>query len=157
MAVEAVSGQHPLDGGVAVGRTLRQPGDEVRLFLTENGYRQALDTQRSQQIKIKAPCPRCRGHIIDFKRRKSAATRKPPPTRNELCVPLRTLKKPSANTANPSDMGTEIDRVIWRLPFGTAQDVFTDLLPKAAVFLAQPELPHLTAAVSLKIAAFFMP
>ena len=29
------------------------PGDEVRLFLTENGYRQALDAQRSQQIKIK--------------------------------------------------------------------------------------------------------
>ena len=29
------------------------PGDEVRLFLTEDGYRQALDAQRSQQIKIK--------------------------------------------------------------------------------------------------------
>ena len=28
-------------------------GDEVRLFLTEDGYRQALDAQRSQQIKIK--------------------------------------------------------------------------------------------------------
>ena len=29
------------------------PGDEVRLFLTEDGYRQALDAQHSQQIKIK--------------------------------------------------------------------------------------------------------
>ena len=45
---------------------------------------------------------------------------------------------------------TEIDRVMQRLPFGTA-------CAEAAVFLAQPELPHLTAAVSLKIAAFFMP
>ena len=53
---------------------------------------------------------------------------------------------------------TEIDQVMQRLPFGTEQDVF-NLAPcaEAAVFLAQPELPHLTAAVSLKMAAFFMP
>ena len=49
---------------------------------------------------------------------------------------------------------TEIDQVMQRLPFGTAQDVFTR---PPVVFLAQPELSHLTAAVSLKIAAFFMP
>ena len=46
---------------------------------------------------------------------------------------------------------TEIDQVMQRLPFGTAQDVFTR--PP----VPQPELPHLTAAVFLKIAAFFMP
>ena len=53
---------------------------------------------------------------------------------------------------------TEIDQVMQRLPFGTVQDVFYPApCAEAAVFLAQPELPHLTAAVSLKIAAFFMP
>ena len=52
---------------------------------------------------------------------------------------------------------TEIDQVMQRLPFGTVQDVLPGPCAEAAVFLAQPELPHLTAAVSLKIAAFFMP
>ena len=46
------------------------PGDEVRLFLTENGYRQALDAQRSQQIKIKRHAHVVEGHIIDFKPKK---------------------------------------------------------------------------------------
>ena len=51
---------------------------------------------------------------------------------------------------------TEIDRVMQRLPFGTAQDTFTrPPVPKPAVFLAKPEIPYLTAAVFLKIAAFF--
>ena len=38
------------------------PGDEVRLFLTEEGYRQALDAQRSQQIKIKR-----HAHVVEGK------------------------------------------------------------------------------------------
>ena len=46
------------------------PGDEVRLFLTEDGYRQALDAQRSQQIKIKRHAHVVEGHIIDFKLKK---------------------------------------------------------------------------------------
>ena len=46
------------------------PGDEVRLFLTEDGYRQALDAQRSQQIKIKRHAHVVEGHIIDFKPKK---------------------------------------------------------------------------------------
>ena len=46
------------------------PGDEVRLFLTEDGYRQALDAQRSQQIKIKRYAHVVEGHILDFKPRK---------------------------------------------------------------------------------------
>ena len=47
---------------------VRKP--EVRLFLTENGYRQALDAQRSQQIKIKRHAHVVEGHIIDFKPKK---------------------------------------------------------------------------------------
>ena len=46
------------------------PGDEMRLFLTEDGYRQALDAQRSQQIKIKRYAHVVEGHILDFKPRK---------------------------------------------------------------------------------------
>ena len=62
------------------------PGDEVRLFLTEDGYRQALDAQRSQQIKIKRRqaldaqrgqqikikryAHVVEGHILDFKPKK---------------------------------------------------------------------------------------
>ena len=46
------------------------PGDEMRLFLTEDGYRQALDAQRSQQIKIKRHAHVVEGHIIDFKLKK---------------------------------------------------------------------------------------
>ena len=94
------------------------PGDEVRLFLTEDGYRQALDAQRSQQIKIKrsklsAMPTLSRGTSSTSSRRKSAATRKPAicQERNELCVPLETLKKPSANTANPS--------MTWKVPRST--------------------------------------
>ena len=46
------------------------PGDEVRLFLTEDGYRQALDAQRGQQIKIKRYAHVVEGHILDFKPKK---------------------------------------------------------------------------------------
>ena len=43
---------------------------------------------------------------------------------------------------------TEIDQVMQRLPFDTTQDVFFPApCAEAAVFLAQPELSHLTAAV----------
>ena len=50
--------------------TYGSPGDEVRLFLTEDGYRQALDAQRSQQIKIKRYAHVVEGHILDFKPKK---------------------------------------------------------------------------------------
>ena len=47
------------------------PGDEMRLFLTEeDGYRQALDAQRGQQIKIKRYAHVVEGHILDFKPKK---------------------------------------------------------------------------------------
>ena len=36
------------------------PGDEVRLFLTEDGYRQALDASAASRSN-QAVCPRCRG------------------------------------------------------------------------------------------------
>ena len=53
---------------------------------------------------------------------------------------------------------TEIDRVMQRLPFCEwARRFYPAPCAKAALFLAQPEISHLTAAVFLKIAAFFMP
>ena len=53
---------------------------------------------------------------------------------------------------------TEIDQVMQRLPLRhRAGRFYPAPCAEAAVFLAQPERPHLTAAVFLKIAAFFMP
>ena len=49
------------------------PGDEVRLFLTEDGYRQALDAQRSQQrreIKIKKCAHVIEGHVLYVKKKR---------------------------------------------------------------------------------------
>ena len=90
------------------------PGDEVRLFLTEDGYRQALDAQRSQQIKIKRYAHVCRGPYPRFSNRKrNAVARKPAiyQERNEFCVPLERFKRPSVNTANPN--------MTWKVPRST--------------------------------------
>ena len=46
------------------------PGDEVRLFLTEDGYQAALLSQQRRDIKIKRPAHVVEGHIIDFKPKK---------------------------------------------------------------------------------------
>ena len=96
------------------------PGDEVRLFLTEDGYRQALDAQRSQQIKIKRYAHVVEGHILDLKkkrRKRDVKKKKSVPfaaiyqERNELCVPLERFKRPSVNTANPN--------MTWKVPRST--------------------------------------
>jgi len=46
------------------------PGDEVRLFLDDRGYEQALLIQNRRKIKIKRYAHVTEGHIIDFKNRK---------------------------------------------------------------------------------------
>lgn len=43
------------------------PGDEMRLFLTEEDYRKALQSQRRNEIKIKRYARIIEGHILDFK------------------------------------------------------------------------------------------
>lgn len=40
------------------------PGDEVRLFLTDAGYRQALSCHDAKQIKIKRYAHVVEGHIV---------------------------------------------------------------------------------------------
>ncbi len=47
------------------------PGDEVRLFLTEDGYEAALASQQRREIKIKRYARVIEGHIIDFKPKKN--------------------------------------------------------------------------------------
>ena len=54
--------------------TVRKPrtpygslGDEVRLFLTEDGYQAALLSQQRREIKIKRYARVIEGHILDFK------------------------------------------------------------------------------------------
>ena len=43
------------------------PGDEMRLFLTEDGYQAALQSQQCREIKIKRYARVIEGHILDFK------------------------------------------------------------------------------------------
>ena len=43
------------------------PGDEMRLFLTEEDYRKALQSQHRNEIKIKRYARIIEGHILDFK------------------------------------------------------------------------------------------
>ena len=47
------------------------PGDEMRLFLTEDGYQAALLRQKHREIKIKRYAHVVEGHIIDFKPKKN--------------------------------------------------------------------------------------
>ena len=46
------------------------PGDEMRLFLTEDGYQAALLSQQRRDLKIKRHAHVVEGHIIDFKPKK---------------------------------------------------------------------------------------
>lgn len=43
------------------------PGDEMRLYLTEDEYRGALLSQKRREIKIKRYARIIEGHILDFK------------------------------------------------------------------------------------------
>lgn len=47
-----------------------EPGDEMRLFLTEDGYQSALQSQQRREIKIKRCAHVIEGHILDFKPKK---------------------------------------------------------------------------------------
>ena len=79
------------------------PGDEMRLFLTEDGYQAALLSQKRREIKIKRYAHVVEGHIIDFKPKKNRHPETTPyQERTELCVPLKTSRKRSGNTANLS-------------------------------------------------------
>ena len=43
------------------------PGDEMRLFLTEDGYQTALLSQQHREIKIKRYAHVIEGHILNLK------------------------------------------------------------------------------------------
>ena len=44
------------------------PGDEMRLFLTEDGYQAALQSQQRREIKIKRYARVIEGHVLDVKK-----------------------------------------------------------------------------------------
>lgn len=46
------------------------PGDEVRLFLTEDGYQAALLSQQRREIKIKRYARVIEGHVLDVKKKR---------------------------------------------------------------------------------------
>ena len=46
------------------------PGDEVRLFLTEDGYQAALLSQQRREIKIKKCAHVVEGHVLYVKKKR---------------------------------------------------------------------------------------
>ena len=45
-------------------------GDEMRLFLTEDGYQAALQSQQRREIKIKRYARVIEGHVLDVKKKR---------------------------------------------------------------------------------------
>ena len=73
------------------------PGDEMRLFLTEDGYQAALVSQKRREIKIRRHARIIEGHILDLKEIREAI--------REDC-------------RSQHDMETaDIDRIFQTLPF----------------------------------------
>ncbi len=52
------------------GTSYGRPGEEVRLFLDEDGYQAALLSQCRREIHIKRYARIIEGHVLDFKPRK---------------------------------------------------------------------------------------
>lgn len=50
------------------GTTYGRHGDEMRLFLTEDGYQAALQSQQRREIKIKRCARVIEGHVLDVKK-----------------------------------------------------------------------------------------
>ncbi len=48
----------------------RQTGEEMRLFLTNEDYAEALERHKRREIKIKRYARVVEGHILDFKPKK---------------------------------------------------------------------------------------
>ncbi len=46
------------------------PGEEMRLFLTEDGYQAALQSQQRREIKIKRYARVIEGHVLDVKKKR---------------------------------------------------------------------------------------
>lgn len=46
------------------------PGDEMRLFLTEDSYQAALLSQQRREIKIKRYARVIEGHVLDVKKKR---------------------------------------------------------------------------------------
>ena len=52
------------------GTTYGRHGDEMRLFLTEDGYQAALQSQQRREIKIKRCARVIEGHVLDVKKKR---------------------------------------------------------------------------------------
>lgn len=110
------------------------PGDEMRLFLTEDGYQAALLSQRRREIKIKRYARIIEGHILDFKPKNTTVTRKQTP-RKERNEYVYSKKHPDAIREccqSQHDMEPiEIDQIVDNLPFFKEKSLFdTPPLPK---------------------------
>ena len=52
------------------GTTYGRHGDEMRLFLTEDGYQAALQSQQRREIKIKRCARVIESHVLDVKKKR---------------------------------------------------------------------------------------
>ncbi len=112
------------------------PGDEMRLFLTEDGYQAALQSQQRREIKIKRYARVIEGHILDFKPGKTPLLINPYNERKgmTMCTVKEIQEAIREDCKSQHDMdSTDIDRVMQTLPFAQ-EEPFTEARPQKPLF-----------------------
>lgn len=96
-----------------------EPGDEMRLFLTEDGYQSALQSQQRREIKIKRYAHVIEGHILDFKPKNTVVHNRYNERKGMNMCTVREIREAiQEDCRSQRDMeSTEIDRVFQTLPF----------------------------------------
>lgn len=103
-----------------------EPGDEMRLFLTEDGYQSALQSQQRREIKIKRYAHVIEGHILDFKPKNTVVHNRYNERKGMNMCTVREIREAiQEDCRSQRDMeSTEIDRVFQTLPFSQERDLF---------------------------------
>ncbi len=112
------------------------PGEEMRLFLTEDGYQAALQSQQRREIKIKRYARVIEGHILDFKPGKTPPLINPYNERKgmTMCTVKEIQEAIREDCKSQHDMdSTDIDRVMQTLPFAQ-EEPFTEARPRKPLF-----------------------
>lgn len=101
-----------------------EPGDEMRLFLTEDGYQSALQSQQRREIKIKSMLLR---GISSTSSLKNTVVHNRYNERKgmNMCTVREIREAIQEDCRSQRDMeSTEIDRVFQTLPFSQERDLF---------------------------------
>ena len=114
-----------------------RPGDEMRLFLTEDGYQAALQSQQRREIKIKRYARVIEGTYPRFSNRENAAAHKPIQRKEgmTMCTVKEIQEAIREDCKSQHDMeSTDIDRVMQTLPFAPQEEPFTEARPQKPLF-----------------------